>query len=138
MAMGVFAVMASLGMLLFTLKVVDQTKSGTQGETISQLTFESLLRQGEVVECTLEYGRLTGLRQGAESGTTERFAVDGEIPSSLLRRIARYGVPLRRLDMKVVRKTGPAAVPAPPKQPRPKPPRPKPPQPKPPEPKTTK
>jgi len=121
MAMGVFAVMASLGLLLFTLKMVDQKQSRTSGETISQLTFESLLRQGEVVECTLEYGRLTGLRQGSDPGSTERFAVDGEIPSSLLRKISRSGVPLRRLDMKVVRKTGPAAVPAAPKQAAPKP-----------------
>jgi len=124
MAVGILGVLASLGLLLFTLKVADQKNTRSRAVVISQLTFQSLLRQGEVVECTLENGRLSGLRRG-DGDATERFAVDGEVPSGLLREIARHGVPVKRPEMKVVQKAGPAAPSPSPGAPAPKPPQPK-------------
>jgi hypothetical protein len=110
MAVGIVGVFATLGLLLFTLKVVDQKNSRHKAVTISQLTFQSLLRQGEVVECTLENGRLRGLRR-VDGDSTERFVVDGEVPSRLLREISRHGVPVKRPEVKVVRESVPITPP---------------------------
>jgi hypothetical protein len=108
-AVGLMGVFLSMGLLLYTLKVVDHKKLASERPPISQLAFESLLRQGEVVECTLAEGRLTGLRRGTRDETVEPFRVEGEISPRLEREIARQRVPLRKLSPAST-VTGPSGV----------------------------
>jgi hypothetical protein len=80
MAVGFLGLLATMGMLLYTLQLAEQGDGlmAAKPTSISPLAFQSLLRQGEVIECTLEAGRVRGLRRG---GGQERiqFQVDGEV-----------------------------------------------------------
>jgi len=107
-AVGLVGVFLSMGLLLYTLNVVDHRKVANERQPISQLAFQSLLRHGEVVECTLAEGRLTGLRRGMRDDV-EPFRVEGEISPQLVREITRQKVPLRKLPPAST-VTGPSGV----------------------------
>ena len=98
MAVGFLGLLATMGMLLYTLQLAEQGDGlvAAKPTSISPLAFQSLLRQGEVIECTLEAGRVRGLRRG---GGQERiqFQVDGEVSPRLMRELVRRRVPLHRI-----------------------------------------
>ncbi len=99
LAVGFIGLLASMGLLLYTLTLVDQGGVRAEDLLMSQLTFQRLLRQGEVVECTLKDGELRGFRRGM--GNRRRpFVVQGTIPGSLKREILKRRIPFKQIQVK--------------------------------------
>jgi len=94
MAVGVFGVLGSMGMLLYTLRVANPVGEEERGEILSQLAFETHLEQGGVIECSYGERGLRGVRRGVGPERIP-FRVAGEIPSGLIERIIRRKVRLR-------------------------------------------
>lgn len=116
MGVGVFGMLASMGMLLYSLSVIKQDPRLQKPEPMSQVAFRSLLRQGEIVDCTVEGGRLVGRRRGMRPGSTSPFALNGPVSATVIRELERAKVPVFRKDATV-----PATTPADTAPPRPAP-----------------
>ena len=99
LAVGFIGLMASMGLLLYTLTLVDSQGIAAEDLPLSQLTFLRLLRQGDVIECTLEAGELRGIRRGV--GDKKRpFVVEGLIPGHLKREIVQKRIPFLQVKAK--------------------------------------
>ncbi len=96
MGVGVFGMLASMGMLLYSLSVLKQDPRLQKPEPMSQVAFRSLLRQGEIVDCTVDGGRLVGRRRGMRPGSTSPFALKGPVSAAVIREIERAKVPVFR------------------------------------------
>lgn len=89
MTVGCLGVFASMGLLLYTLKFVEQEVKNQKPAPISPLAFQSLLRQGEILECRADGNGLVGVRRGRRRGRTIKFAVKGPLSKRLIRELSR-------------------------------------------------